>query len=99
MMSPGTWAAKLRARVTVSQAAPDWLRLKYWYFILMGMALGGLGMCVSVIPGSALLINWSIWVAEQTFTSWGTRRMMVSSRAPTGEGLFGYPYRPVDQTF
>ena len=27
--SPGTCAAKLRARVTASHAAPDWLRLKY----------------------------------------------------------------------
>src|SRR5215469_12277234 len=81
MMSAGTYAAKLRARSTVSHAAPVWFRLKYWYFILMGMALGGLGMCVSVIPGSAFDTSWSMCVAEQVFTSCGTRRIMVSSLA------------------
>src|SRR4051812_9313565 len=80
-MSAGTCAAKLRARCTVSHAAPVWVRLKYWYFILMGMALGGVGMWVSVMPGRALLMSWSMCVAEQTFTSCGTRRIMLSSLA------------------
>jgi hypothetical protein len=40
--SPGTYAAKLRARLTASQAGPDWFKAKYWYFNFTGIALGGL---------------------------------------------------------
>src|ERR1019366_2389854 len=41
--SPGTYAAKLRARWMDSQAGPVWVRAKYWKLSLTGMAPGGCG--------------------------------------------------------
>src|ERR1017187_3969009 len=62
--SPGTYAAKLRARWMDSQAVPVGDRAKYWKLSLTGMAPGGCGTYASGAPGRAWRTRCSMWLAE-----------------------------------